>query len=859
MLGVYLKRGTYITLVFTLSSVLSRALNFAVLPYVLSRLTLEEFGMWDAYQMFFSLATLLLSSVASSGLIRFYITYKNDAQKQSQVIGTALWLVLALAGLFSVVFGAIFLYAPLAFEYTSYSFIVLPTIICFCLYAMLLAYTRASEQFGRYLFYFCLQNVVATSSMVYGVHAGYGLISFFYASFVSYVIFVPAFFLLLYQNLHFKLPLLYKLIQFAGPLLVYNLLYASFFTIDRSLLGYNAGCETLGLYGLLFRFAQIFQFFTIALMNATPNIFFTAQHEKNSKELLTKLMSYYLAVIAAVAGITMVGTWCGLYWFFPVKYSGLLAYVPLFLISLVLLEWARALQIGFNLAYKTYVTPMLGLLVMGLQVVLFYGVHVTAITTLFMLNTVVFGMYFVVSIFANRRLYYATFVSIQKSVVLFTLFLGWCAVISFLITHQYSPLTGVGLLAVWLLLFAGIALYPDDRASVISYCLRVCCWFERTVVSFIVYGYAWLRSFGLRKHSNNFDENIPVQKHSYTDAIVGKKILVFGPAPPPLGGVSVHIERVVHKLRQQNNTVIVFDTTQQKKLLSTYAYKLLKVLYKEKPDIVYYHTPYQRSSFLELLIVRMGKTLMRYKLCFIEHNCRYLYKQTPVFKRYMIHVLQTIDQHIFIGNTTYKEHCDNTIVRSRYFSVESAFLPPNLSDKEKIVATYPQELHAFLQVKRPLLLVNAFQLSLLDDKDLYGFDMCLQLLADLKGMYPDIGCVFALANIGNQAHYDKLQAYIAQHNLGKHLFFLTGQRQLWPLFTKVDLFLRPTLSDGAAVSVEEALYFKVPVVASDVCARPEDVDLFHVGSYPPFKGAVESQLLWLYAQQQQSDSKNKYI
>ncbi len=38
--------------------------------------------------------------------------------------------------------------------------------------------------------------------------------------------------------------------------------------------------------------------------------------------------------------------------------------------------------------------------------------------------------------------------------------------------------------------------------------------------------------------------------------------------------------------------------------------------------------------------------------------------------------------------------------------------------------------------------------------------------------------------------------------------------------------MRPTLSDGASVSIQEALFFVISVVASDVCERPNQVILF---------------------------------
>jgi hypothetical protein len=43
---------------------------------------------------------------------------------------------------------------------------------------------------------------------------------------------------------------------------------------------------------------------------------------------------------------------------------------------------------------------------------------------------------------------------------------------------------------------------------------------------------------------------------------------------------------------------------------------------------------------------------------------------------------------------------------------------------------------------------------------------------------------------------------------------------------KSNIFVRPTNTDGDAVSLREALYFKIPSVVSDAVSRPEGSVLF---------------------------------
>ena len=45
-------------------------------------------------------------------------------------------------------------------------------------------------------------------------------------------------------------------------------------------------------------------------------------------------------------------------------------------------------------------------------------------------------------------------------------------------------------------------------------------------------------------------------------------------------------------------------------------------------------------------------------------------------------------------------------------------------------------------------------------------------------------------------------------------------------FKRTNLMLRPTYIDGYGVSIEEAIFFGSPAIASDVCERPKGTILF---------------------------------
>ncbi|MCA9770447.1 glycosyltransferase family 4 protein [Candidatus Dependentiae bacterium] len=341
-------------------------------------------------------------------------------------------------------------------------------------------------------------------------------------------------------------------------------------------------------------------------------------------------------------------------------------------------------------------------------------------------------------------------------------------------------------------------------------------------------------------------------EHTYWDNVTNKKIAILGRYPPPLGGISIHIKRVIAKLRAQKNKVAFFETGQSLrfKFFFLYRLKLLFFLLWYRPHILFYHTVYLHKSLNELRFITRLKNLLGYTIVLVEHNCRYLYEKEIDFRVELNRVMQHVDEQIFIGNLTETSYKKNGIMRPKKWSVQSAFLPPDTTQEETILRTYPTQLFDFLNEHENILVVNAFKLCLMNDgRDLYGVDRCIKVLLRLRNENNAIGLVVALGEVGNANYFKELNKQIQQHGLHEHVYFLCGQKELWPLLKKVTLFIRPTLSDGDSVSVGEALFFGVPVVASNVCVRPQEVILYKAGDEGDLYAKIKQQLGNMYSQQ----------
>jgi len=108
----------------------------------------------------------------------------------------------------------------------------------------------------------------------------------------------------------------------------------------------------------------------------------------------------------------------------------------------------------------------------------------------------------------------------------------------------------------------------------------------------------------------------------------------------------------------------------------------------------------------------------------------------------------------------------------------------------------------------------------------YGLPALLEALGRLRESYPEIGCV-VLGTDGAAG----TAAVTARLGLSDRVRFLgpVPHERCLGLVARSTVFIRPSLADGDAVSVREALSLDVPVVASDCAPRPPAVTLFRAG------------------------------
>lgn len=303
-------------------------------------------------------------------------------------------------------------------------------------------------------------------------------------------------------------------------------------------------------------------------------------------------------------------------------------------------------------------------------------------------------------------------------------------------------------------------------------------------------------------------------------------IAMFGSYPPPYGGVAIHIQRLRAMLVKNCIECIIYDisnyTKKDKKIININKIYNWYHVFIPKGDIVHIHKSYinlKHIIFFIILYRVMGK-----KVVLTYHGRRYDVKNFNWFKRMITKATADFISHYIVVGPHIKDKLLFLNVNPNKISIIPAFLPPVIKNEE--IDEIPQRIFDFMEHHTPLISANAYRISFYNNQDLYGIDMCVELCNNLKKKYPKIGLILCLPYIGDLNYFNIIQNKIKDYGIKNNFLFITQPYQFYPILMNSDIFVRPTNTDGDAVSIREALYFRVPVVTSDIVPRPEEVILF---------------------------------
>lgn len=298
-----------------------------------------------------------------------------------------------------------------------------------------------------------------------------------------------------------------------------------------------------------------------------------------------------------------------------------------------------------------------------------------------------------------------------------------------------------------------------------------------------------------------------------------RKIALIGPFPPPYGGISIHIQRIT-------------------RLLPENSYDLYNTSKISRPG---YYRFYGKIKYIQALVFLFRK----YRLIHVhatDNILRIVFGLIGFAKRNIyihLHGMSHLDflesnhpggwilrkliprLHILAVNEEISERV------SRYnpasVRIADAFLPPVLNPETLNMVAH--QYRDFFTPDRFIICMTGW-FSSYQGRDLYGFDLAAQMIHKLTKEGHKIFLVACINGIRNKYVYSYFLHYIKKYHIENHVLVIENATEAWPYMLLSNVFIRPAITDGSSVSVKEALWLEVPVIASDCVKRPGEVILF---------------------------------
>ena len=231
------------------------------------------------------------------------------------------------------------------------------------------------------------------------------------------------------------------------------------------------------------------------------------------------------------------------------------------------------------------------------------------------------------------------------------------------------------------------------------------------------------------------------------------KVGVIGSYPPPYGGVTIHIQRLLKKLEQMDYECSLYDILGRRReresgrIIRVRYPKLwmLKYLLLNKDDIIHNHTEDWRGQVAIGMMGLLGKKTIATLHSEILIN---EWKKYNFIKRKLIQFALRSTTCVITVNSNLQNFCLSMGVASDKLFLIPAFLPPVVEEEE--CTEIPEYIWEFFRAHKPVISANAFKIAFFHGEDLYGIDLSIELCHNLKEKHDNIGFIFFLSEIGDE-------------------------------------------------------------------------------------------------------------
>ena len=309
-----------------------------------------------------------------------------------------------------------------------------------------------------------------------------------------------------------------------------------------------------------------------------------------------------------------------------------------------------------------------------------------------------------------------------------------------------------------------------------------------------------------------------------------KSVVLLGGFPPPVGGNSVHIERLAIKLASSGYRCQVIDPYSSEPVSGERSFCVTRVggkgflslikagllIRKIKPDVIHIHVSAMEKFVYAgpILFLLSGRSAKRVLTIHSGSFVKRFLDQSSFKRLFTIGFLKKFSSLIAVNFDQKKvlaEHgCDKEKI-----AVVPAYLPAEVTESSTLRGLVDK---AGFDGKK-LLVTSGYGLQL------YGYEKIIEALSIDPNLAKEFRLVVCLYNTYDEDYLGRLNDSISRLDDAVVLRGLAAGEFAY-LLGQASVYVRATDRDGDAVAIREANSFGVKVIATSVVLRPEYCTLF---------------------------------
>ena len=275
-------------------------------------------------------------------------------------------------------------------------------------------------------------------------------------------------------------------------------------------------------------------------------------------------------------------------------------------------------------------------------------------------------------------------------------------------------------------------------------------------------------------------------------------MLIVGRIPPPIGGVTIHVKRLIDYL-EKNDIRYKYLSLEKKHILG-----LCKHIYAEKK--VHLHSS---SPLVRFLLSCLCLILRKYLIITYHGNLNRFGFWKNLCDKVSIRLCSI---PVVINDSSFKV-AEKLNSNAR---ILSAYIPP-ATDEKALPISIERRLSDFKERHKYIFSTCAYSRAFdTDGEELYGIEQQVTIFRKYKG------CGLVISDPSG----DYMRFFEESGGTDSNILLLSEPHSFVAVVKEVDAVIRATTTDGDSLSIREALDVGVSVFATDCVSRPAGTILF---------------------------------